>query len=194
MFIRIPSALEAEYNRIIDNQTRRTFIKKYTKKKQPVLDDLDQKIIRELQADARQSYLSLGKKLGASEGTIRNRVSAELKKGIIELKAVLNHENLGFDFSCIVGFEIATDQLTAAESVLAESPNIYFLATCTGVFDLMAILVFRDAAELDMFMRQKVAKLPGIKRTQTFVNMRITKKPWINNVNIIKLLESKSAL
>jgi Lrp/AsnC family transcriptional regulator for asnA, asnC and gidA len=163
---------------------------RYQKKKPLIIDDLDQKIIQELQVDGRQSFLSLGKKLDASEGTIRNRVSAQLKKEVISLKAVLNPLKFGFNFSCIVGFEIAIDQLTQAESMLTESPNVYFLVTCTGSYDLIAFLIFRDAAELDRFMRDKVARLPGIKRTQTFVNMNVAKSPWQNQIDISKLLES----
>lgn len=39
-------------------------------------------------------------------------------------------------------------------------------------------------------MREKVARLPGIKRTQTFVNMSVSKSPWLNQIDITKLLES----
>jgi Lrp/AsnC family transcriptional regulator for asnA, asnC and gidA len=163
---------------------------RYQKKKPSIIDDLDQKIIQELQVDGRQSFLSLGKKLDASEGTIRNRVSSQINKELISLKAILNPPKLGFNFSCIVGFEIAIDQLSQAESMLTESPNVYFLVTCTGSFDLIAFLIFRDAAELDRFMREKVARLPGIKRTQTFVNMNVAKSPWLNQIDISKLLES----
>jgi Lrp/AsnC family transcriptional regulator, regulator for asnA, asnC and gidA len=163
---------------------------RYQKKKPLFMDNLDQRIIQELQSDGRQSFLSLGKKLDASEGTIRNRVSSLLKKESISLKAVINPTKLGFNFSCIVGFEIAIDQLTEAESKLTASPNVSFLVSCTGAFDLIAFLIFRDAAELDKFMREKVARLPGIKRTQTFVNMSVTKSPWQNQVDITKLLES----
>jgi len=163
---------------------------RYMKKKPSIIDDLDQKIIRELQVDGRQSFLSLGKKLDASEGTIRNRVSAQINKELITLQAVLNPTKLGFTFSCIVCFEIAIDHLTEAEARLADSPNVYLLVTCTGSFDLIALLIFRDAAELDHFMREKVARLPGIKRTQTFVNMNISKSPWQQQIEITKLLES----
>jgi Lrp/AsnC family transcriptional regulator, regulator for asnA, asnC and gidA len=163
---------------------------RYQKNKPLILDDLDQRIIQELQADGRQSFLSLAKKLDASEGTIRNRVSAQLKKEVISLKAVINPTKLGYNFSCIVGFEIAIDHLTEAESRLTKSPNVAFLVTCTGSFDLIAYLIFRDAAELDRFMREKVARLPGIKRTQTFVNMSVTKSPWLNQIDISELLEA----
>lgn len=167
----------------------RSNMKKYRKPKLPLLDEIDKGIIQELQIDARQSYSSLGKKIGASEGTIRNRVKSELKSEIIRLKAVLNPVRLGFDFSCIIGLEIAIEKLNEAELLLAKSPNVYFLATCTGAYDLIAILIFRNTHEFDNFIRDSIAKLPGIKRTQTFVNMCLIKTPWNDDVAISKLLE-----
>jgi Lrp/AsnC family transcriptional regulator for asnA, asnC and gidA len=163
-------------------------MKKHRTIKLPVLDEIDKSIIQELQIDARQSYLSLGKKIGASEGTIRNRVKLALKRDVIKLRAEINPAKIGFDFSCVIGLEIAIDKLHEAESVLSEIPNVYFLAASTGAFDLIAILIFSSTAEFDSFMRGKIAKLPGIKSTQTFVNMSLVKTPWNDNVPIKKLL------
>ncbi len=152
------------------------------------LDKLGQQVIQELQGDARQSYSRMGKKLHAAEGTIRNRVRYELNKGIIKLSAVVNPLKLGFDFCCIMGLEVDIDKLTEAETILAQNPNAYFISGCTGNFDIIAIMIFRNTDEYDTFIRNTVAKLPGIKRTHTFVNMRIVKSPWTHNLDVIKLL------
>ncbi len=163
-------------------------MKKYRKAKTPLLDEIDKSIIQELQTDARQSYLSLGKKIGASEGTVRNRVRAELNSGALKLKAVLNPEKIGLEFSCILGLEIAIEKLNEAESLLAKNPNVYFLASCTGTYDLLAILFFRNTHDFDNFMRENIAKLPGIKRSQTFVTMRMAKTPWNDGIELNKVL------
>lgn len=163
---------------------------KLPRKKSQFIDNLDLQIIQELQQDARQSYFSLGQKLNASEGTIRNRVNLEIKKEVITLKAVINPPKLGFSFSCVMGLEIAIDKLSEAEGRLAESPNVYFLSGCTGTFDLIAILIFRNTLEFDKFARETIARLPGIRRSQTFVNIRTVKSPWSHDVNITKLLET----
>jgi Lrp/AsnC family transcriptional regulator for asnA, asnC and gidA len=165
-------------------------MKKYRKTKLPLLDGIDKSIIRELQVDARQSYLSLGKKIGASEGTIRNRVKLELERGIIKLRAVLNPTKIGFDFTCVIGLEIAIEKLREAGSTLAENPNVYFLVGTTGTFDLIAIVVFHNTNEFDQFMKDTISRLPGIRRTQTFVNMSLIKTPWVDNLDIKSLLES----
>ncbi len=163
---------------------------KQRKKKAAILDNLDQTIIRELQKDARSSFLKIGKKVGASEGTVRNRVVLASKKEIIQLKAIINPQKLGFDFNCVMGLEISRNKLEEIAAALAESQNVYFLSSCTGTFDLIAILFFRNTVEFDQFMREKIGKLQGIIRTQTFVNMQVIKKPWTMDVEIVKLLES----
>lgn len=163
---------------------------KYRKTKLPVLDEFDEGIINELQLDVRQSYLSLGKKIGASEGAIRHRVKNLLKAETIKFKAVVNPGKIGFNFSCVVGLEVAIDKLDEAGAKLAENPHVYFLVGCTGAFDLLAILVFRNTSEYDEFVRANIARLPGIKRTQTFVNMSLIKSPWVDNIDVKKLLES----
>jgi Lrp/AsnC family transcriptional regulator, regulator for asnA, asnC and gidA len=165
-------------------------MKEYHRKKPLWPDDLDQKIIQALQIDARESYLSLGQKLGASEGTVRNRVRAAQQKKVIKLKAVVNPTRLGLNFSCTVGLEIDINRLSAAQAMLAESPNVLFLSSCTGVFDLFALMWFRNSAEFDQFMRHTISQLPGIKRTQTFVNMQVFKDFWSADIDIRRLLET----
>ena len=167
-------------------------MKKYRKTKQPLLDEIDKSIIEELQFDAKQSYLSLGRKIGASEGTIRNRVKLGLEKGIIKVKAVINPTKIGFEFSCMLGLEIAIEKLREAGAALAKHPNVYFLVGTTGTFDLIAMLFFRNTNELDDFMKDTIAKLPGIRRTQTFVNMTLIKTPWLDNLELKKLLETST--
>jgi DNA-binding Lrp family transcriptional regulator len=159
------------------------------KKKSLSLDDLDRKIIKELGVDARQSYLDLGKKLHASEGTIRYRLRLILKRGIIKLKAVLDPSILGFDFSCVMGIEIDIAKLSEAASILEKNPHVNFLSRCTGSFDIFSILIFRNTRDFDQFMDETISKLPGLKRTQTFVNMRVFKASWMSDMNIDQLLE-----
>ncbi|MDD1778690.1 MAG: Lrp/AsnC family transcriptional regulator, partial [Candidatus Helarchaeota archaeon] len=124
-----------------------------------------------------------------SEGTIRNRVKSAINSGVIQIKAVLNPLKIGFEFICIMGLSISTDKLQNAAEELSKHPNVYFLSLCTGPFDLIAILIFRNSSEFNTFIMDQISKLPGIKSTQTFVNMNLVKTPWNNNIDIMKLLD-----
>ena len=164
-------------------------MKKYRKAKLPVLDEIDTNIIMELQKDARESYLSIAQKIGVSEGTVRNRVTLELKRGIIKLKAAVDPTKLGFDFTCIIGLEIAIEKLREAGNALAANPNVYLLVGCTGNFDIIAFLIFKNTTEFEKCLRDQIAKLPGIIRSHTFVNTSLMKIPWNDDIALKKLLE-----
>jgi len=51
------------------------------------IDALDRKIILELQEDARRPYKDIAGKLNVSEGTIKNRVTRLINRGVLKLEA-----------------------------------------------------------------------------------------------------------
>ncbi len=50
------------------------------------LDDIDKKIILELQEDARRQFKIIAKKLNVSEGTIKNRVTRLKNRGVSKIR------------------------------------------------------------------------------------------------------------
>ena len=110
-----------------------------------MIDELGQKIIGELQGDARQSYREIGRKLRVSEGTVRNRVKSMLKTGTIKISAVTNPEQLGLNFMCVMGIEVKVGTAESVEERLIKSPNVYYLCGCTGDIDIIGIFLFHGA-------------------------------------------------
>lgn len=154
-----------------------------------MLDGLDLDIIKELQADTRQSFRSIGRKLKISEGTIRNRVKKELSNNTIKITVIPRFSNLGYEFTCVTGLKIKISKIARAEEILKKSPNVYFLTGCTGNYDLIMVLVFRNASEFDRFVKGTVSNLPGILGSETFVCMNISKSPWMNDVDMEGLVD-----
>lgn len=152
-----------------------------------MLDELGQKIIEELQGDARQSYREIGRKLKVSEGTVRNRVKNMLKTGTIRISAVPNPEGLGLDFMCVMGIEVKVGTAESVEERLIKSPNVYFLCGCTGDIDIIGIFLFHGPPEFDRFVKNEIARIPEITRTSTYVIMHISRSPWEHNINIAAL-------
>ena len=152
-----------------------------------MLDKIDQKIIQELQEDGRKSYREIARKLCVTEGTIRARVRNLRSDNILKITAVLDPSKLGYDFVCIMGLEVRLTDLEQIGDKLAQSPNVYYLSDTTGHFDLVAILLFHTAQELADFVRGTLSKMPGVIKTDTFVNMNIRKNPWANQLDIASL-------
>jgi Lrp/AsnC family transcriptional regulator for asnA, asnC and gidA len=155
-----------------------------------MLDVLGQKIISELQEDARQSFREISRKLDVSEGTIRNRVKGLLKNNTMKISAIANPTKLGLNFMCIMCIEVKVGAVERVEQMLIESPNVYYLCGCTGTYDIIGIFVFHTPSEFDEFVKDVIANIPEIVRTTTFVVMHISRSPWEHNLDVTALCKS----
>jgi Lrp/AsnC family transcriptional regulator, regulator for asnA, asnC and gidA len=152
-----------------------------------MLDELAQKIVEELQADARQSFREIGRKLEVSEGTVRNRVRTLVTSNTIKISALPNPSNLGLNFVCIMCIEVKVGTAESVEQHLIKSPNVYYLCGCTGTYDIIGIFLFHTPAEFDKFVKDIIANIPEITRTSTFVVMHVSRSPWEHNLDVSEL-------
>lgn len=136
-----------------------------------MIDDLDRKLIIELQENGREGYVKLAKKLGVVEGTIRKRIKNLLGKDLIKIVAVPNMRKLGYGFIGIAGIQVKMEDLRQVAEKLAKNEHICYLAFVTGRYDLMAIVVTKSPEELAQFIEREISAIPSILRTETFVNL-----------------------
>jgi len=139
------------------------------------IDKLDQELILDLQKNGRRSYIDLAKMLGVAEGTVRHRLGKLVNEGIIKITAVPDLDKLGYNFMGIVGMQVRLADLRAVADELAKNPNVCYLANVTGRYEFIAIVVTRSSAEFASFIENVVSAIPGILRTETFVNLNIYK-------------------
>lgn len=140
-----------------------------------MIDELDQKLILELQRDGRQSYSDLGKMFGVAEGTMRKRLKSLIKRDIIKVVAVPNMRELGYTFISIVGIQVRMAELNKVRENLSQNPAVCQLAWVTGRYDLIAIVVTRSTREFADFMANELSTIPAVVRTETFVSLGMVK-------------------
>lgn len=70
------------------------------------LDDLDIKIILELQEDARRPFKKMANRLKVSEGTVKNRVNRLIEKDVLKLEARVNPFALPNKVAAVVGVNL----------------------------------------------------------------------------------------
>ncbi len=155
-----------------------------------MLDDLGQKIIKELQEDARQSFREIGRKLKVSEGTVRNRVKTLVSGGAMKISAIPNPERLGLNFMCVMCIEVRVGTAEKVEQLLIKSPNVYYLCGCTGNFDVIGLFLFRTPHDFDEFVKDVIANIPDITRTSTYVVMHVSRSPWEHSLDVAPLSKS----
>ncbi len=143
-----------------------------------MIDEVDRKLIQELQNNGRKSYVDLAHVLGVVEGTVRKRVKDLIGRNIIKIVAVINPRQLGYNFISIMGLQVRMADLRSVAESLAQKPNVCYLAFVTGRYDLIAMVMTRSAVELSHFIEKEISSIPSILRTETFVNLDIIKGEW----------------
>jgi Lrp/AsnC family transcriptional regulator for asnA, asnC and gidA len=146
------------------------------------IDDLDLKIIRELQKDARQSYREIADKLGVAEGTVYNRVNKlqglEVIKGFIPN---IDYSKLGYDLVALVGVMVEGGYLPEIEQKIAKESNVSAVYDVTGEYDAIIVAKFKNRSGLNDFVKRILA-MEHVKRTYTMVVLNILKEE--HGVNI----------
>ncbi|MBW2059845.1 MAG: Lrp/AsnC family transcriptional regulator [Deltaproteobacteria bacterium] len=137
------------------------------------IDDLDKRIILELQEDARRPYREIAKKLGVSEGTIRNRVTRLIEKGILKLQARVDPFAFPHKISAIVGVTLGEKRHPEEKMKEIEKiPCVTSVWNVTGRYDLFFEVMVDSLQELnDVLFRIDLYNARGISKTETFVTL-----------------------
>lgn len=144
-----------------------------------MIDEFDLRLIQQLQEDGRRSYVKLGKALGVAEGTVRRRVKRLTEGEILKVAGVPNLNELGYNCINVMALQVRMANLKAVAGALAQRPAVCHLAFVTGRYDLIAIIVTRTPQELSRFIQNEISVIPGILRTETFVELDVIKGEWL---------------
>jgi Lrp/AsnC family transcriptional regulator for asnA, asnC and gidA len=144
---------------------------------EPVLDDINKRIIELLQRDGRMSYAALAKVVGLSEAAVRQRVQRLLDHGVMQIVAVTDPLTLGFARQVMIGIKVTGDLRSAAEE-LAAVPEIDYVVICAGGYDLLAEMVCVDDEHLLKLLNETIRMIPGVTSTETFVYLKLTKQTY----------------
>ena len=141
----------------------------------PVLDSVAKRIIEQLQQDGRRSYASIAKAVGLSEAAVRQRVQRLLDTGVVQIVAVTDPLQVGFERQALIGINIQGD-VTAVADALAEIPEVDYVVITAGSFDLIAEVVCEDDDHLFDLLSSRIRIIDGVTATETFVYLKLRKQ------------------
>ncbi len=141
------------------------------------LDEVGKQIIEHLQEDGRQSYATIAKEVGLSEAAVRQRVQRMIDTGLMQIVAVTDPLQIGFRRQAMIGITVDGD-LRGVGDALSEMPEVDYVVTTAGSFDLLAEVVCEDDDELLDLLTSRVRTLPGVRSTETFVYLKLNKQHY----------------
>lgn len=137
--------------------------------------DVDLDIIRLLQEDGRRPTTDIARTLGLPEATVRRRLDRLLREGVIQIVAVADGEKLGLPVHVLIGLQVELSRAEEIGVALAQLDEVRWLGATTGPQEFMLEAYFHSAAHFHQFLVRKLAKIPGILRSQTSTVLSLQK-------------------
>jgi DNA-binding Lrp family transcriptional regulator len=142
------------------------------------VDDVDRKIIRLLQKDARKSFNKIADSLGIAVGTAYNRVKNLEDRGILKgYTILLDSAKLGYGLTALILIEAEGRYLPDVENELAKLDEVICIYDITGDYDIAVVARFRNRSTLNSFIKSTL-KMPHVNRTVTNVVLNVVKEDF----------------
>lgn len=137
------------------------------------IDEVDRQILAILMKDAKTPYTDIAKQIHVSGGTIHVRMKKlEQMKIVTGSNLVVDYTKLGYDICAFLG--IYLDKSSLYEEVaknLEKIPEIVGAHYTTGLYNIFAKIVCRDTTHLRDVLHDKIQRIEGIQRTETFISL-----------------------
>ena len=140
------------------------------------MDELDAKIINILQDDGRASNAGIARDVGVSEGTVRRRLKRLMNDEYITVVALPDPSKMGYAAQALIGVQVDPDKVDKVADSLVEFEEVQWVTITTGAFDVFAWATLTSSEALGIFLRTKVGTVPGVRRTETFINLDSKKR------------------
>jgi DNA-binding Lrp family transcriptional regulator len=148
-------------------------------KNQPRLDELDRRLVRYLQQDARVASAELGRRLHLSGPGLQKRLKKLETRGVIRgYVAIVNREAIGLDLLCFVHVMLAHHRPNAIRKFpdrVRGMPEVLECHSLTGEYDYLLKIVVADHDRLERFLFEKLMRVDGVDRIRTSIVVKETK-------------------
>ena len=134
------------------------------------LDDLDRKIILELQKDARCPYKNLASKFKVSKSTISNRVNRLVESGILKLEARVDPFQMENKVAAIVGINLEDRKHREVIKEIEKIPGVTAVWMASGKYDLFVEVMVDSITDFEDFLfRKGLGMIKEIEFTESFI-------------------------
>jgi len=141
-----------------------------------MIDELEEKIIRVMNENARKSFREIAKVVGTSPTAVINKVKRLESAGVIKgYIPVVNPEYFGLDLMAIIALRISKGKLLETQHKISEDRRVTAVYDITGEWDSLVIGLFRGRDDLNDFIKG-ILSLPYVDRTVTHLVLNVVKE------------------
>jgi len=119
------------------------------------LDEVDRKIISQLQLDGRTTFEKLGKLTGYTSMGVKKRVGKLLEKGAIKISALFNPNYLNLCLAILLIEMESSEAIGRLLKRFKNCPRVVYIFNIIGGFNLIALIVAEDLNTLESISVEK---------------------------------------
>jgi Lrp/AsnC family transcriptional regulator for asnA, asnC and gidA len=140
------------------------------------LDNIDQYIIDAMRKDGREAFAQIAEKLNVSPGMIRQRYNRLVELGYLKVVAVTNPLMMGMRTMALIGIHTDGHRMLQIAEEISKIDEVVYLVVVGGRYDIICEVFCRDHEDLLKFLTEKLAKVEGIRETESFIHLKIVKE------------------
>lgn len=120
-------------------------------------------------------FTEIANKIGISEGAVRRRVKLLTEEGVLQIVGIVEPRFLDWNAAGMIGVNVQAGTIEDAAAEIAQFPEVSYLFMASGGFDLFIEVYCRDREHFVNFLNEKLQRVPGVTRTETFMILKMYK-------------------
>lgn len=141
-----------------------------------MIDELDRKVIRVLNTNARKSFREIAKEVGTSTTAVIHAVKKLEAAGAVKgYVPVVNPEYFGIGLAAVVAVRFSKGKLLETQKRIAQDPHVAAVYDVTGDWDSFIVGRFSGREDLNAFVKGLLA-IPHVDRTVTHLVLNVVKE------------------
>lgn len=139
------------------------------------IDDMDRQLIDMLSRDARISNRKIALALNVTEGTVRGRIKRLQQDGLLSFTAITSFDLGTANKLAFVGVQADIGSLRQIADTIATIPEVTSVLITMGRFNILAICLFDELADLHAVASDQILALAGVHHVETSVAVKTVK-------------------
>lgn len=141
------------------------------------MDELDLRILGELERDSSRPLRAIAKELGIPTSTLHSRIKKLRSAGILKgFRAVLEPGTLGLGTLAIILVSVGKGDQRAIARRIASLKGVQEVHIVTGEYDIIVKARTRNMSHLSNLVLDKIRNIPGVEKTLTSVAFETIKE------------------
>ena len=143
-------------------------------------DSTDAQLIRILGQNGRLNSEILAKQPHISSATVRRRLRKLIRSNSLRIVGAVDPSQFGLPLAAVINLDVSNDRLESAMEMLVNHPEIRWVSSATGRYDIIAFGRFPSTDSLSEFLTKQLSQIEGLSNSETFVCLDVRKGRFVS--------------